>query len=69
MINLWSFADAERIKITDIDGDVFIGNIVDITDSGERSDLEPEEDCITIATEKGNVQFENAEILKIDILD
>ena len=68
MINLWNFADARRVKITDVDDNIFEGNVVEITDSDERSDLEPEEDCITIATDKGNIQFENTEILKIDIL-
>lgn len=68
LINLWNFADARRVKITDVDDNIFEGNVVEITDSDERSDLEPEEDCITIATDKGNIQFENTEILKIDIL-
>lgn len=57
MINLWGFTDTKRIRIADIDGDIFEGNIIDITDSGDRSDLEPDEDCITIATDKGNIQL------------
>ena len=69
LINLWNFTDVRRVKITDSDGAVFEGNVVDITDSAERSDLEPKEDCITITTDKGNIQFENTEILKIDALD
>ena len=38
MINLWQYQDASKIRITDIDGQEFIGNVVDITDAGEYAD-------------------------------
>lgn len=69
LINLWEYSKAKKIRITDVDNDTFEGTVVDITDAEERSDLEPEEDCITISYHGQHIQFENSDIVLIEKID
>lgn len=74
MINLWQYQDAEKIKITDIDGQEFIGYIDEITDAEEymyddREETSNFEDGITLVIGKELVEFMQSEIKSIEIIE
>lgn len=69
MINLWEYQNAKKIKIIDIDGQVFIGNIVDITDSEEYASEDITEDGITISSNDVHIEFMQSEIKTIEIIE
>jgi len=57
------------VRIIDIDGDVFEGSVTEVTDRGERSDLEKQEDGITIFTkDKRLIEFYISEIKSIELI-
>lgn len=63
MINLWDFVNSKKVRIVDIDGKVFEGNVICITDSEEN---ETDEDDITIETKEDEiVGFFQSEIKSI----
>ncbi len=67
MINLWEYANAGRIRIVNIEGEEAIGHVADVIDAGERSDLEAQEDGITIVTDdKRLIEFYQSEIKAIE---
>ena len=68
MVNIWDYKDCDTIEITDTDGNVFKGRIVDITDADEKSDLEEYEDSITIKVDENNIEFLQSEIAEITII-
>ncbi|MBR3819622.1 MAG: hypothetical protein IKJ41_10840 [Clostridia bacterium] len=68
MVNIWNYKDCDTIEITDTDGNVFKGRIVDITDAEEKSDLEEYEDSITIKVDENNIEFLQNEIAEIKII-
>ncbi len=69
MINLWEYANAGRIRIVNIDGEEAIGIVADVTDAGERSSLEAQEDGITIVTDdKRLIEFYLSEIKHIEVI-
>ena len=35
MINLWDYQEARKIRLVDVDDEVFVGYIIDITDAEE----------------------------------
>lgn len=63
MVNIWDFQYAGRVRITDIDGKVFEGDVVAVFDAGETVD---EEDSIDIDTGSGIVGFVSKEIASIE---
>lgn len=65
LINIWDYKECSQLKIIDVDGDVFEGKLLNITDSGERSDLEPQEDGITLLINGQHVEFMQSEIAQI----
>ena len=69
MINIWRYADANRIRLTDVDGNVYEGDVSCLTEVGERSDLEEQEDGITIWTGGRLIEFMQSEIASIEALD
>jgi len=69
MINLWKYQDAKRIKLTDIDGQEFVGRIVDITDAGEYADEDIQENGITISANGAHIEFMQSEIKSIEIIE
>ena len=69
MINLWQYQDAIKIRITDIDEQEFIGNVVDITDAGEYADEEIQENGITISLNGNHIEFMQSEIKSIEIIE
>ena len=68
MVNIWDYKDCDTIEITDTEGNVFQGKIVDITDADEKSDIEEYEDSITINVDKINIEFLQSEIAEIKII-
>ena len=69
MINLWQYQEAKRVKITDVDGQEFIGYVVDVTDSGEYADEEIQENGITISLNGNHIEFMQSEIKSIEIFN
>ncbi|MBQ6264474.1 MAG: hypothetical protein IJK60_03405 [Clostridia bacterium] len=69
MTNLLLYEDCERIKITDIDGEVFEGYVTDVLCKEEQSDLCKQEDEISILTDdKRYLGFYQSEIKDIEII-
>ena len=68
MINLWQYQDANKVKITDVNGQEFIGNVLDVTDAGEYADEDIQEDGITISFHGNHVEFMQSEIQSIEII-
>lgn len=67
MINIWEFQYAGRIKIVDIDDKEFIGDAQEVTEAEEQSDLDRQEDSITIYTDDGRlIDFYASEIKTIE---
>ncbi|MDD6312132.1 MAG: hypothetical protein PUB08_01490 [Firmicutes bacterium] len=69
-INVWTAKDANTVKLTDIDGDMFIGKVVDIIDEGEESeDYGYGEDSIALSIDGKEILFSESEIANIEIID
>ena len=69
MINIWKYEIEDKLRITAVDDSVFEGYVIDITDVGERSDLEEQEDGISIATADGrHIEFYQSDIKNIELL-
>lgn len=67
MINIWDYYDAKKIKVTTTAGNTFEGYVVDFTDREERSDLEKQEDGVTIESADGqHIEFYQSEIAAIE---
>lgn len=66
MINLWEYVNAGKVKITDTEGNEFVGNIVCVMDPEENGQ---EEDDITIQiSNTAIVGFLQSEVDKIELL-
>lgn len=64
MINVWDFVNSKKVKVTDIEGDTFSGNVVCVMDSEENG---TDEDDITIQIDKDTIiGFPQSEIKKIE---
>lgn len=66
MVNIWEFANAKKVKITDIDGKEFIGDIVAMFDKEETYD---DEDSIDISVNDVIVGFLQSEIKSIEMIE
>lgn len=63
MINVWDFVNSKKVKVTDIEEDTFIGNVVCVMDSEENG---TDEDDITIQIDKDTIiGFPQSEIKKM----
>lgn len=69
MINLWEYEYVGKVKIIDIDDKEFIGEAQEVTDSGERSDLEKQENGITIKCDNSLIEFYQSEIKTIEKIE
>lgn len=69
MINLWKYQEAKKIKLTDVDDEVFVGTVLDVTDSSEYADEEIDEDGITIDIDGRHIEFMQSEVKEIEILE
>lgn len=66
MVNVWNYVNSKKVKITDIDGNVFSGSVVCVTDAEEN---ETEEDDITIQIgEETIIGFPQSEIKEIEAI-
>ena len=67
MINVWDYANAKKVKITNIDKDVFIGRVVCVMDTEENGE---NEDDITIQVDKNTIiGFFPSEIKNIEVIE
>lgn len=67
MINVWDFVNSKKIKITDVDGETFIGDVVCVMDSEENGE---NEDDITIQIAKDTIMgFLQSEIRNIEEIE
>lgn len=66
MVNIWDYVDAKIIRITDIDGEKFTGEVVSVFDGGETVDGE---DDITIDCGGIYIGFKPSDILRIDRIE
>lgn len=73
MINLWQYQNAKKIRLTDVDGSVFVGYVSEITDAEEYMfDIDDEdryEDGITLKIGDIFVEFMQSEIKSIEVLE
>ncbi len=67
MINIWDYADANKVKIIDINDKEYEGKVVCITDTEETYD--DKEDSITIEIKGEYIGFLQSEIKEIKIID
>lgn len=66
MINVWDFVNSKKVKITDTEGDTFIGDVVCVMDSEENG---TDEDDITIQIDKETIiGFPQSEIKEIEVI-
>lgn len=66
MVNIWDFVNAKKVKITDVDGNEFSGNVVAIFDKDETYD---EEDSMDISVNGKCMGFFPSEIKKIEKIE
>lgn len=66
MVNIWDFAEAKKIKLTDINGQEFVGDIVAMFDKDETYD---DEDSIDLSVNGGIIGFMQSEIRNIEVSD
>ena len=70
MISIWSYYPGNKVRIVDVDGNTTIGIVECVTEVGERSDLEKQEDGIGIITEDGrHIEFYESDIIEISVID
>lgn len=66
MGNIWDFIYQDRVRITDHDGDAFIGSVISIDDPEEDEDGEATEDTLSLELEDGRIiEFLTSEIASI----
>lgn len=65
MIDIWKYKDAKNITLTDMDGSVFKGEIIEIIDIGEKTEIEEQEDSIVLNVNGTEIEFLQSEIAKI----
>ena len=66
MVDLWKFEYCGKIKIVDIDENVFIGEALEVTDKYERSEDEDQEIGITVEVKGTLIEFLQSDIKAIE---
>lgn len=66
MVNIWDFVNAKKVKLTDINGQEFAGDVVAMFDKEETND---NEDSIDLSVNGGIIGFMQSEIRNIEVLD
>lgn len=66
MIDILKYKDAESVTITDIDGDVFSGEVIEVIFPEEKTDLEEQEYSIVIRSGNAEIEFLQSEIKNIE---
>ena len=64
MINLWKYEYGKKVKIVDVDNNVFIGMPQEVTD--ERTDEDRQEIGITVDVDGSLVEFFQSDIKSIE---
>lgn len=67
-MNIWDYQYEYKhdLKLTDKDGDVFVGRLLDIMDTDE---MDTEEPRVTLETSDGIIGFWESEIASIEIVE
>lgn len=66
MVDLWKFEYCGKVKIVDIDENVFIGEALEVTDKYERSEDEDQEIGITVEVKGTLIEFLQSDIKAIE---
>lgn len=66
MIDILKYKDAESVTITDIDGEVFSGEVIEVIFPEEKTDLEEKEFSIVIRSGTSEIEFLQSEIKSIE---
>ena len=66
MVNIWEFVNVKKVKITDIGGQEFVGDIVAMFDKEETYD---DEDSIDLSVNGDIIGFMQTEIKSIEKID
>lgn len=62
-MNIWNYA-YKKVRIVDKDGDVFIGNIIDVSDGDEMGDV-----CVSLENKQGHITgLYESEIKSIELI-
>lgn len=66
MVNVWDYVNAKKLKITDVNGKEFVGDLIAVMDTEESGETE---DDITIQVDDVTIiSFLQSEIEKIEII-
>lgn len=65
MVNIWDFTNARKAKLTDLNGQEFVGDVVAIFDKEETYDVE---DSIDLCVNGVIIGFMQSEIKNIEVL-
>lgn len=66
MVNLWNYY-GERVRITDMDNEVFIGDVLDVASA---EDVEGDEDDLSLELDNGMIYgFSPSGIQNIEIIE
>ena len=66
MINLWKYEYGKKVKIVDVDNNVFIGMPQEVMDQDERTDEDRQEIGITVDVDGSLVEFFQSDIKSIE---
>lgn len=65
-MNIWDFEYQSNVKLTDTDGDVFVGTVIDIADVDENDNPEP---IVALETQGHIYGFKESEILNMELIN
>ena len=69
MIDIYRYKDSDKLSLTDIDGETFIGSLISVNDvEDEDEDFGLKENSITLAVNNRPITFPVSEIKKIKIV-
>lgn len=66
MVNLWDFVNAKIVKLTDFNGQEFVGDVVSIFDKEETYG---DEDSIDLCVNGEDIGFMQSEIKNIEVIE
>lgn len=66
MVNIWEFANAKKVKLTNQKGEEFVGTVMAIFDKEETYDGE---DSIDLWVNGEDIGFLQSEIKNLEVLD
>lgn len=69
LIDILKYKDAETVEITDVDGVVFTGKVIEIIYPEDKTDLEEKEYSIVIRSDDAEIEFLQSEIQAIKIMN